>query len=312
MKKYVRKDAQLETPGIGGIELTDVRENNFQYEDSFSDLGTKPSVVNMSFAQDSYESSEASVEVYEQPHAAPMKYVTPMEGTTGGGIGGEATFEEPTPGGLVDHWMGELDEFGDLDKDINNIQKSDIGDCHFCWKHKKCCCFFGIFLLLLLLLCLIFLPKPLHLCVAFTFDDKNAIDKVPGDKGHFDLTITNPNYIPVSIHGFKINAYYGGVADEREVINVARSDYSIGAKNTLKTNNKTYVYAENSARAVPIAALDGCSMGNRAGLTYDLVVSFKGCLMPFLCKSGIVLETSYVNNCLREDEWMCTEFEILG
>jgi len=310
MNSSMLEDVDLATPGNGGIELTDIRGN--VREDSFSAEGTRHSIVNMNFSRDISESSEASIQVYEKNHTTPVEFATP-DGITGGGHAGESSNEEPITGGLaVEQWVDDYKEFSDLDEEMDKIQKSDIGDCYYCWKHKKCCCFFVVFLVLFLLACFIILPRPLHLCVTFSFDDKNAIDRVPGDEGHFDLTITNPNYIPVSIHEFEINAYYGGVAEKREVINVARSDYSIGAKNTLKTNNKTYVYAENLAGTVPIAALDGCSMGARADMTYDLVASFKGCLMPFLCKSGIVLEKSYVNSCLKDDDWMCTDFEILG
>jgi len=305
----MKRESNLVTPGNGAIELVDI--NNTQYEDSPSleAVGRKHSVSDIYLA---VESSEASLEVYEKPHTTPMEYVTPMDGTAGRGHDGESSLEieKPTPGELVDGWMDDL-EFSDLERDIDKIQKSDIGDCHFCWKHKRCCGFLSIFLLLLLLACLILIPRPLNLCVTFSFDDENAIDKIPGDEGLFDLKIANPNYIPVSIHGFEINAYYGDVAEEKEVINVARSDFSIGAKNTLETNNKTYVYAENSTVAVPIAAVHSCSMGARADLTYNLIASFKACL-SFVCKSGIVLETSYVNNCLRKDEWMCTGFKILG
>jgi len=329
-EQSVIPDADLATPGYGAIELADIKsndtqnnvaieladirsndtQNNLEAKDSFSEEESGQSIVNMNFDQEFSASVEAGFQVYEKPNTT---YVTPMDGTTGGGLAGENTFEEPTPGGSADQWLDDFREFGDLDGDIDKIQnKNDIGDCYYCWKHKKCFCFFGIFLLLLLFTCLILLPKPLHLCVTFSFDDKNAIDKVPGDEGHFELTIKNPNYIPVSVQGFEISAYYGGVAEKKRVINVARSDYSIGSKTTLRSNNKTYVYAENSPGIVPFAALNGCSMGARAGLTYDLVASFKGCLMPFLCKSGIVLETPYINNCQRDHDWMCTEFEILG
>jgi len=313
------RNAKLATPGSEAIELTDIRgnvQNNYQSDDSISIGCTRQSsVVNMGFAHDVYESSDASLEVYGKPHMTPKKYVTPTDGTTGGAEG-ESSLEEATPGEMGNEWMDDFKEYDaldeDLDEDIDQIQKSDIGDCYICWKHKKCCGCLGICLLLLFLVGVIVLPKPLRLCVALSFDDENAMDKVPGDEGHFELEITNPNYIPVSINGFGISAYYGGVEEEKEVINVARSDYAIGAKNTLKTSNKTYVYAPNSAGAVPIAVLDSCSGGFRADLTYDLVASFKGCMMPFMCKSGIVLETSYVNSCLEEDEWVCTEFNILG
>lgn len=308
----MKQSNKLATPGNDAIELADIRgnvQNNYQSDDSFSREG---SVVHMQFTQDMSEGSQASVHVYEKSYPTPMKYVTPMDGTTGG-TRGESSLEEPTPGGLVNQWMDDLKEFDGVEQDIDQIQKSDIGDCYLCWKHKKCCCCFGTCLLLLLVaVCAFVLPQPLHLCISLSFDDENAMDKVPGDEGQFDLEITNPNYLPVNIHGFEINAYYGGVTVENEVINIPRSDYSIGAKNTFKTKNKTYVYSPNSAYPVPIAALDGCSGGFRAALTYDLVASFKGCMMSFMCKSGIVFETSYVNSCLEEDERVCTEFDILG
>jgi len=223
------------------------------------------------------------------------------------------SLEDPTPAeGVGVDFEYEFRHFMAEEENIQNIQKSDVGDCYFIWKHKKCCFLCFVFLLLLLSLFLILIPRPLHLCINFTFDDEKGIYKVLGDEGYFHLKITNPNNIPVSLSEFEINAYYGGVDEVKKVINVERSDYSIGAKNTFKTANETYVFAQNSTDVVPVAALDSCSFGYRTDLTYDVVASFKGCFMPFLCKSRIVLKSSYVNNCLEDDEWVCTKFNILG
>jgi len=263
--------------------------------------------------------TEDSIQLYgkpDKPFSTPMQAqeYTPGDGNTQGGQEGEVSSqgqEDPTPGGFVAPWVDDFQEFMDWDEDIDNIQRSDIGDCHFIWKHKKCCFICSVFLFFLILICLLLAPRPLHLCINFSFDDEKAIDKVFGDVGNFDLKITNPNYVPVSLHGFAINAYYGGVADGKEVINVERSDYSIGAQHTFNTNNETYFFAQKSTDVVPLAALDSCSAGYRTDMTYDLVTTFKGCL-SFMCKNSIVLKSSYVNHCLEEDGWFCTKLDILG
>jgi len=262
--------------------------------------------------------TEDSIKMYGKPdklRPTPMQAqdYTPGEGTTQGGPEGEVSSQEDlTPGGFVAPWVDDFQEFMDLDEDIDNIQRRDIGDCYFIWKHKKCCFLCSVFLFFLIFTCLLLAPRPLHLCMNFSFDDENAIDKVFGDVGNFDLKITNPNYVPVSLHGFAINAYYGGVADVKELISVERSDYSIGAQYTFNSNNEKYFFAQNSTDVVPLAALDSCSAGYRTDLTYDLVTTFKGCFMSLMCKNSIVLKSSYVNHCLEEDSWMCTEFDILG
>jgi len=271
----------------------------------------------LSFVEELSE-TEDSIRMYrkpDKPRPTPMQAqgYTPGEGTTQGGPQGEVSSQEdPIPGGFVAPWVDDVQEIMDLDEDIDKIQRSDIGDCNFVWKHKKCCFLCSVFLFFLIIICLLLAPRPLHLCINFSFDDENAIDKVFGDAGNFDLKITNPNYVPVSLHGFAINAYYGGVADVKELINVERSDYSIGAQHTFNTNNETYFFAQNSTDVVPLAALDSCSAGYRTDLTYDLVTTFKGCFMSFMCKNSIVLKSSYVNHCLEEDGWMCNEFDILG
>jgi len=344
------RDFELETPGSpnmdSGIELADMRgnvQNSILYEEpdlNSSNHRTSPSlsveVINNRFPQqaqqpvsrknvdymentprshrspyrlslvEEFSESEDSEQLYGRPNkpaptSVQIQRSTPGEANTLGVREGEVSSqEEPT---LLEY---DLQDFMDWDEDIDNI-----GDCYFIWKHKKCFFLCFVFLLLLIFACLLFAPRPLHLCINFTFDDENVIYKGFGDEGNFDLKITNPNYIPVSLHGFEINAYYRGVADVKEVISVERSDYSIGALKTFNINNETYFFAQNSTDVVPVAALDSCSAGYRTDLTYDLVTTFEGCL-SFMCKSGIILKSSYVNHCLEEDGWMCTEFDILG
>merc|ERR1719233_662428 len=277
------------------------------------DDGSRPK---LSFVQELSETEE-SIQIFGKPDKSlpPMQTqgYTPGGGTTQGGPEGEVSSqEEPTPGGIVAPWVDDFQGMLDWDEDIDDLQRNDIGDCNFIWKHKKCCFICSVFLFFLIFICLLLAPRPLDLCINFSFDDETAIGKVFGDAGNFELKITNPNYVPVSLHGFAINAYYGGVADVKEVINVERSDYSIGAQHTFNTNNETYFFAQNSTDVVPLAALDSCSAGYRTDLTYDLVTTFKGCFMSFMCKNSIVLKSSYVNHCLEEDGWMCTEFDILG
>jgi len=300
---------KIATPGeeniSTGIELTNVPADDILWEGSDSPedsiFGTRPS-VSVEYLGSTQPFREDSTDGY------PLIGITPHERTTTRVPEGECSSEEPIAGAADDQFAFQVwKEFSGFDDEW-----SEIGDCNFCWKHKVCCVVWLAFLLLLCVICLLILPRPVQYCVQFTFDDENALNKVLGDVGQFNLKITNPNFIPVSLKGFEINAHYGGDNESKQLINVARSEYSIGPKNTLSTTNETYVFAQDSTDVVPIGALSSCSGGYRIDLTYDLVTSFQGCLSPFMCKSEIVLKSSYVNNCLKEDEWVCTKFHILG
>jgi len=301
----------LATPGDENmstrIELTNMPLDGGKFDSSDSQeegLWNKPTGIAEHFGQiqDWREDSTDGLEVIGT--AKP----TPLIGTTAGSPEGEYSFREQSPSVVEEPYL--MDEFKEFSDFVNN--KSEIGDCNFCWRHKVCCFVCLIFLLVLSVILLVVIPRPLQYCVAFSFDDQNAMNKVSGDEGHFDMQIKNRNFIPVSIQEFEINTYYGGVNEVQQLINVPSSDYSIGAKNTLSTNNRTYVFAQDSTDVVPAATLRSCSEGNRVDLTYHIVTSFKGCLMPFICKSGIVLESSYVNRCLEDNYWECTDFGILG
>jgi len=183
------------------------------------------------------------------------------------------------------------------------------GDCDRIFKHRFCFMFCSVSLLVLIIVCFIFYPNPVELCLNLSLDAKDIMDKVSNDEGSYQLKITNPNSIDVHIHGLEITAYYGGVAEENWVLDTEKMDYYIPAHGTL-SKNQTYTFAQNCTAAVPIQTIDGCINGYRAYITYNIVTSFKACVLSFVCHEGIVSESDYQSDC-PGNNMVCTELGFL-
>jgi len=224
-----------------------------------------------------------------------------------------------TPGGEVE--LGELgDKFtstpgeiesSSIDSEIDmdkKLARKTGGDCDRIYTHRFSLMFCTLILLALIIVCFIFYPKPVELCLNISLDDEEIMEKVLDDEGSYQLNITNPNSIDVHIHGFEITVYYGGVAEENWLLNTEKMDYYIPAHGTL-SKNQTYTFTQNCTAAVPIATLDGCLRGYRAYIIYDIVTSFKACVLSFVCHEGIVSKFNYKRDC-SEDDMVCTELDL--
>jgi len=253
---------------------------------------------------------------------------TPGRDETTGDLENEAASESvveqndtaaQTPGGEVE--LGELghnfastpgvikSSSVDSEMDMDQIPVHKTGaDCNCVYTHRfsLLCC--TLSLLALVILCFIFYPKPVEMCLNLSLDDEEIMEKVLDDEGSYQLNITNPNSIDVHIHGLEITAYYGGVAKENWLLNTEKMDYYLPAHGTL-SKYQTYTFAQNCTAAVPIATLDGCFNGYRRYINYDIVTSFKACVLSFVCHEGIVSKSNYQSAC-SENDMVCTELEL--
>lgn len=145
----------------------------------------------------------------------------------------------------------------------------------------------------------------MQLCLKLSLDDEELMDKVLNDERNYELNITNPNSIDVDISGLEISVYYGGVAEENGLLNAQKMNYHIPAHSTLSSNH-TYTFTQDCTAAVPIAVLHGCYNGYRAYIPFDIVTSFKACVLSFVCHEETVSKSNFESNC-PEEEVVCTE-----
>jgi len=192
------------------------------------------------------------------------------------------------------------------DTNIELLHKKG-GDCGRIYPYRICLSLCILIALALFILCFIYYPKPLQLCLKLSLDEE-IMENVFDDVGNYKLNITNPNSIDVDIHGLEISAYYGGVAEENWLLNSEMMDYHIPSHSTVSSNH-TYTFIQNCTAAVPITTLDGCYAGYRAYITFDIVTSFKACILSCLCHEGIVSKSQYESNC-PEDDMVCTDLEL--
>lgn len=207
-----------------------------------------------------------------------------------------------TPGAI------ELTESSSIDAEIDmhlEVPRKG-GDCDRVYVHRFALMFCTFSLLALFVVCFIFYPDPVELCLNLSLDDEDIMGKGLHDKGSYQLNITNPNSVDVHIHDLEITAYYGGVAEENGLLNTEKMDYHIPAHGTL-SKNQTYTFAQNCTDAVPIATLNGCFNGYRAYIIYEIVTSFKACVLSFICHEGIVSKSDYKSDCTGGNEMVCTE-----
>jgi len=242
------------------------------------------------------ENEATSESVFEQ------NYTAGQTQTPGGEVElGELGHKCPTPDAIESSsYYSEID--------IQIIVPEKGGDCDRIYIHKFSLLFCTLTLLTLIILCFIYYPKPVELCLNLSLDDEEIMEKVLNDEGSYQLNITNPNSIDVNIQGLEMTAYYGGVAEENWVLNTEKMDYYIPAHGML-SKNKTYTFTQNCTAAIPIATLNGCFNGYRAYMIYDIVISFKACVLSFVCHEGIVSKSNYQSAC-SENDMVCTELEL--
>jgi len=230
-------------------------------------------------------------------------YMAAQTQTPGGEVElGELGHKFPSTPGAIE--SSSVDSEIDLDE-IIVLKKG--GDCDRIYIHRfsLLCC--SLTLLAFIIVCFIYYPKPVELCLNLSLDDEEIMEKVLNDEGGYLLNITNPNSIDVHIHGLEITAYYGGVAKENGLLNTEKMDYYIPAHRTL-SKNQTYTFTQNCTAAIPITTLNGCFYGYRAYMIYDIVISFKACVLSFVCHEGIVSKSDYKSDC-SENDMVCTELE---
>jgi len=218
-----------------------------------------------------------------------------------------------TPGGEDAPGSSDLSDYAGSDEVFiiekdKGIADKPRGDCYRLYIWKFYLTLFILIVLALLIVCFVFWPTPLDLCLKLSLNDQDIMDKLLDDEGGYDLKITNPNSIDIDIHGLEIKAYYGGVAEENWLINAEGMDYHIPALSTWNTSNQTYTFTQDCTAAVPISTLNGCSVGYRKYIPFELVTSFEACLLSFICHE-VLIESEYESNC-PEDDWVCTEVEI--
>jgi len=206
-----------------------------------------------------------------------------------------------TPGGEA---SSEISDHG-ADDTSEELLADKYGDCDLLYPYRILLTLCTLSLLALLVLCFIFYPKPVELCLKLSLDDEEIVEKVLDDEGNYKLNLTNPNSIDVDIHGLEISAYYGGVAEENWLLNAEKMDYHIPAHSTL-TSDHTYTFTQDCTAAVPLTTLNGCIKGYRTHIAFEIVTSFKACLLSFVCHEGIVSKSHYKSYC-PEDEMVCTE-----
>jgi len=210
-----------------------------------------------------------------------------------------------TPAGECSSEISDPSVADDISEELS-LKKE--GDCDRIWPYRILLTLCTLSLLALLILCFIFYPKPVELCLKLSLSDEEILEKRLDDEGNYNLNLTNPNSIDVHIHGLEISAYYGGVAEENRLLNAEKMDYHIPAHSTL-TSNHTYAFAQDCTDAVPLTTLHGCHNEYRAHITYDIVTSFKACILSFVCHERIVSKSYYKSFC-PEDEMVCTKLEL--
>jgi len=212
---------------------------------------------------------------------------------------------DATPGGEV---SSEVSDPSIADDTSEELLPKKSGDCDLLFPYRILLTLCTSSLLALAILCFIFYPKPVELCLKLSLSDEEILEKRLDDEGNYNLNLTNPNSIDVHIHGLEISAYYGGVAEENRLLNAEKMDYHIPAHSTL-TSNHTYAFAQDCTDAVPLTTLHGCHNEYRAHITYDIVTSFKACILSFVCHERIVSKSYYKSFC-PEDEMVCTKLEL--
>jgi len=263
----------------------------------------------------------------ESMHVVP----TPGYDETAGNFENEPTFESvddeeeyymeaqtQAPGGEVELGElghkpmispGQLDSSSidaELEMEWEQAHKTG-GDCDRLYIHRFSLMFCAFIFLALSIACFIFYPDPLELCLHLSLDEE-IMKKVLHDEGSYQLNITNPNSIDVHIQGLEISAYYGGVAEENWLLNSEKMDHYIPAHSML-SEKETYTFAQDCTSAVPVATLNGCYNGYRTSITYDIVTTFKACVLSFVCHEGIVSKSAYKSGC-PENDVVCTKLEI--
>jgi len=237
------------------------------------------------------------------------EYVTPGdENVTRGNQ--EVEMVDITPGGVDRSSIDNSSILPDslsvdwLQMEGGGVQKKE-GDCDRIYPYRICLSLCTTSLMALFIVCFIFYPKPVELCLKLSLDDEDIMEKVLDDTGNYKLSFTNPNSLDVDIYGLEISAYYEGVTEENRLLNARKMDYHISAHSTLRSNH-TYTFTQDCTATVPIATLHGCYTGYRSHITYDMVTSFKACVLSFVCHEGIVSKFRYKSNC-PEEEMVCTD-----
>jgi len=179
------------------------------------------------------------------------------------------------------------------------------GDFYEFYVHRICFTLCTFTLLAIFVTCFILFPRPLELCLKFPFNDQDIETKVLGDKGGYELKISNPNKLGVDIIGLEIEAYFGGKNENNRVISAGKKNYHIdGYSNT--TSVEDFKFTNNCIDAIPIATLRACSNNQRQYMSFDVVSSLKACLISFVCQNSVISESEYKSNC-EKDDWVCTE-----
>jgi len=320
---------KLDLSTLGEVEAPDMQAGSTDYPSRAGEQSTAyPDNYNSSEAGEFKKDTKGGDVELMQLHPTPGEDPTPgraidsSDGATSYGNSSSSDLLAPTAGGMGEPTPGgpgEDESFGDdFDQMFETQEEFDArirewikehgkkeGDFYEFYLHRICCTICTCILIGVFGTCFILFPRPLELCLKFSFDDQDIENKVSGEEGGYELMISNPNTIAVDIYGIEITAYYGGEEKDNRVISAGRKDYHIKGHSNI-TSLETYVFSQNCTAAVPIATLRSCSEGLRAYMSFNLVYSFKACLLSFLCKENIVFESKYKSNC-PEDEKVCTD-----
>jgi len=229
----------------------------------------------------------------------------------------------PTPGEKLtsddEDSKSELSAFSrpsDLDSEYEHdpFSSEDYhtkGDCAIMnTTRRRCCCIIlNLLVWAAFFSCFIFYPHPVEVCLRLSFEDWDIADKLSGDKGRYELKISNPNYLDVDIKGLEINAYYGGVAEANGFININRTDYSITGHSSYNLTNQTFKFTQDCTAVISQTTLNSCSKEYRKFVDFQLEYAYTGCVFKNLCPNRIVFESTYESTC-PEDSWVCTKLKV--
>jgi len=260
--------------------------------------------------------SEESKDLMDNQDTQTEKNVIELQPMTAGG---------PTPGEKLtsddEDSKSELSAFSlsrpsdpDSEYEFDPFSSEDYhtkGDCAIVntTRRRWCCIILNLLVWAAFVSCFIFYPHSVELCLRLSFEDWDIADKLSGDKGRYELKISNPNYLDVDIKGLEIKAYYGGVAEANGIININRTDYSIPGHSSHSLTNQTFNFTQDCTAVISPMTLNSCSKGYRAFVDFQLEYTYTGCVFKIICPNRIVFESTYESTC-PEDEWVCTKLKV--
>jgi len=308
--KNIIEDAEEQSAMDPNVKKTSLEHSESSIDDKPTPGGyleKNPGVIKMA--------SEESEDSMDNKDTQTDKNVIEMQPITAGG---------PTPGEKLtsdDEAKSELSPFSqpsdpDSEDDpfvFEDYQTKSIGDCAKLNSKRRrwCCIICNFFALATFVCCFIFYPHSVELCLRFSFEDWDIADKLSGEKGRYELRISNPNTLAVNIQGLEINAYYGNITEENGIINTNRTDYYIPGHSSYNLTNQTFKFTQDCTAVISPTTLNSCSKSYRAFVDFQLVSAYTGCVLEILCQSGIVFESTYESTC-PEDEWVCTKLKVFS